>query len=94
MRVKVQFWNAATDELSEFGPYAWLSATEQEIRAPIELELMDEDACDFREFSHSIMLPFDNLLAVRQKNGTWELRELAGRYAYEVYEHWQTVDVE
>jgi hypothetical protein len=94
MSIKVQFWNTTADRPSEFGPYDWLFANEQEIRAPIELELMDEFACDFREFSHSIMLPFDNLLAVRQKNGTWELRELAGRYAYEVYEHWKTVKVE
>jgi hypothetical protein len=94
MTIKVQFWNATADRPSEFGPYDWLFATEREIRAPIELELMDEDASHYREFSHSIMLPFDNLLAVRQKNGTWELRELAGKNAYEVYEHFKAVEVE
>ena len=54
---------------------------------------MDNDAQDFKAFSESILLPFDNLLAVCQKNGTWELRELAGRYAYEIYDHWQALEV-
>jgi len=93
MRVKAQFWNVTTDVPTEFGPYDWLIGSEQEIRAPIDLEVMDDYAQDFKKFSESIMVPFDNLLAIRQKNGTWELRELAGRYAYEVYEHWQTAEV-
>jgi hypothetical protein len=94
MRVKVLFWNDAPERGAEFGPYDWLTATGQEIRVPIDLELMDEDACGFREFSHSIMLPFANLLAVRQTSGTWELREMAGKYAYEVYRSFKSVEVE
>ena len=93
MSIKVLFWNAATDEPAEFGPYEWLSTSDQEIRAPIDLEVIDDYAQDFKEFSESIRLHFDNLLAVRQRNGTWELRELAGRYAYEVYEHWQAEEL-
>ena len=93
MKVKVLFWNGARDNRSEFGPYHWVVATEQEIRVPVDLQVMDNDAQDFKAFSESILLPFDNPLAVCQKNGTLELRELAGRYAYEIYDHWQALEV-
>ena len=37
MKVKVLFWNGARDNRSEFGPYHWVVATEQEIRVPVDL---------------------------------------------------------
>jgi len=86
MKVKVLFSNNETARSAEFGPYDWVEASVNEIRVAVDLKAMDEDALGFKESSEAAMIPFDNLLAVRQRNHTWELREMAGREAYEIYQ--------
>lgn len=93
MKVKIRFSSSKSGRAAEFGPYDWVRATAREIRVPVDLNVMDDDALSFKQSSEAAMIPFDNLLAVRQSGGTWELREMAGREAYEVYTSWRAIEI-
>jgi hypothetical protein len=92
MKLKILFYSDTAETAAEFGPYDWVAATERELRVPVNSDAMDEEAKAFRELSLSVLAKFDNLLAVRQEDGSWELREMAGKEAYEVYNQCQIVE--
>ncbi|MFB3924042.1 MAG: hypothetical protein ACE145_20150 [Terriglobia bacterium] len=94
MRIKVIFQDKTTKKTLELGPYDWVLATENELRVPVNAEFMDDEALDFKEFSDSTLQQFEGILAVRQNGGTWELREMAGREAYEVYTTFEAIRTE
>ena len=85
--MKVLFWNDDPEKGLLLGPFSSVEKTEKEIRVPIDVETMDDDAERFFCEAQLMGVPLDNLLAVEQEGGTWELRELAGRWAYEVFEN-------
>lgn len=64
-----------------------MEKTAKEIRVPIDVETMDDEAERFFCEAQLMGEPLHNLLAVQQMGGTWELRELAGKWAYEVFEN-------
>lgn len=85
--MKILFWNNDPKIGILLGPFLSVEETASEIKVPIDLETMDDEAERFFCEAYSIGIPLSNLLAVRQEGGTWELRELAGKWAYEVFDH-------
>jgi hypothetical protein len=83
----VRFWNDDPDDGLLLGPFSSVEQTETEIKVPIDPDTMDDEAERFFCEAQLIGIPLSNLLAVQQKAGTWELRELAGKWAYEVFEN-------
>ena len=85
--MKVLFWNDDPEKGLLLGPFSSVEKIEKEIRAPIDIGTMDDDAERFFCEAQLMGVPLDNLLAVEQEGGTWELRELAGLWAHEVFEN-------
>ena len=83
----VLFWNGDMEKGLVLGPFSSVEQTEGEIKVPIDVETMDDEAERFFCEAQLLGVPLDNLLAVQQEGGTWELRELAGKWAYEVFEN-------
>jgi hypothetical protein len=89
--MEILFWQDGPKRSLVLGPFSAVEKTEREIRVPIDFDTMDDEAERFFCEANSIGIPFKNLLAVRQKGGAWELRELAGRWAYEVFQNVRVV---
>jgi hypothetical protein len=89
--MNVLFWNDDPENGVLLGPFSSVEGTDKEIRVPIDLDTLDDEAERFFCEAQLMGEPLENLLAVRQKGGTWELRELAGKWAYEVFEHARVV---
>jgi hypothetical protein len=83
----VLFWNDNPENALVLGPFSSVEETSNEIRVPIDLDTMDDEAERFFCEAQLMGIPFSNLFAVQQKGGSWELRELAGKWAYEVFEN-------
>lgn len=92
--MKVLFWNDLPENGIILGPYSSALETDGEIRVPIDVDTMDDEAQRFFCDAHDFGVPLKNLLAVQQDGGTWELRELAGRWAYEVFENAEILENE
>ncbi|HUZ47574.1 MAG TPA: hypothetical protein VMW54_13135 [Terriglobia bacterium] len=88
----ILFWNDDPEKALVLGPFSSVEKTADEIKVPIDLDSMDDEAERFFCEAYLIGIPFDNLLAVRQEGGTWELRELAGKWAYEVFENAEVLE--
>lgn len=84
--MNVLFWDDDPENGLLLGPFSSVQETGKEIRVPIDVETMDDEAERFLCEAQLMGVPLDNLLAVQQEGGTWELRELAGKWAYEVFE--------
>lgn len=90
--MKILFWNDLPENGIILGPYSSVLETGGEIKVPIDLDTMDDEAQRFFCDAYDFGVPLKNLLAVRQKGGTWELRELAGKWAYEVFRNARVVE--
>ena len=90
--MNVLFWDDDPENGLVLGPFSFVQETGKEIRVPINVETMDEEAERFFCEAQLMGVPLDNLLAVQQDSGTWELRELAGKWAYEVFENAQVLE--
>ena len=90
--MKIMFWNDDPGKALVLGPFSSVDKQRDKIKVPIDLDTMDDEAERFFCDAQSIGVPLTNLLAVRQKGGTWELRELAGKWAYEVFENANVVE--
>ena len=85
--MNILFWNDDPEKGLVLGPFSSVEKTLDEIKVPIDPDTMDDDAERFFCEAQLVGTPFSNLLAVQQKGGSWELRELAGKWAYEVFEN-------
>lgn len=90
--MQILFWNDDPVKAVALGPFLSVEQTESEIRVPINLDAMDDEAERFFCEAQLMGIPLNNLLAVQQKGGSWELRELAGKWAYEVFENARVVE--
>ena len=90
--MKVVFFNDDAENALVLGPFSSVDETASEIRVPIDVDTMDDEAERFFCDAYSIGVPLKNLLAVRQADGSWELRELAGKRAYDVFENAKVLD--
>lgn len=88
----VFFWNDKPENALRLGPFSAVEEVGSEIRVPIDLDTMDDEAERFFCEAQLIGIPFSNLLAVQQRGSSWELRELAGKWAYEVFENARIVE--
>jgi hypothetical protein len=88
----VLFWDRNPEKAIVLGPFTTVEQTADEIRVPISLDTMDDEAERFFCEAQAVGLPLRDVLAVRQRGGTWELRELAGKWAYEVFENAKTIE--
>ena len=88
----VLFWNDDPKDRLVLGPFSSVEQTETAIMVPINPITMDDEAERFFCEAQLMGIPFSNLLAVQQEGGSWELRELAGKWAYEVFENAQVLE--
>jgi len=85
--MNVLFWSDDPEDGLLLGPFSFVQETGKEIRVPIDVETMDDESERFFCEAQLMGIPFSNLLAVQQRGGAWELRELAGKWAYEVFKN-------
>jgi hypothetical protein len=85
--MNVLFWNDDPENGLLLGPFSFVQEAGGEIRIPVNVETMDDEAERFFCEAQLMGVPLDNRLADQQEDGTWELRELAGKWAYEVFEN-------
>jgi hypothetical protein len=88
----IRFWNDDPENGLLLGPFSSVEQTESEIQVPIDPDTMDDEAERFFCEAQLTGIPLSNLLAVQQEGGSWELRELAGRWAYEVFANARIVE--
>ena len=91
--MNVLIWDDDPQEGVLLGPFSSVEQSGMEIRVPIDVDTMDDEVERFFCEAQLMGVTLDNLLAVQQKGGTWELRELAGKWAYEVFDNAKVVEV-
>lgn len=85
--MNILFWNEDSENGLLLGPFSTVEQGASAIKVPVDIDTMDDEAERFFCEAQLMGLPLSNLLAVRQEGGSWELRELAGKWAYEVFEN-------